>query len=244
MSRTPKLGSRGKPEETRQEILDAAIQEFASEGVAGARTDSIAQAAGVNKALLYYYFGDKEALYVAALETVFSGLMSTLHSVLQGDLPPAEKILHYALSHFDYIAAHREYGRLLQHEMMRAQSGKSEHMKQMVQRYFKPLLQELSQVLAEGVESGQFRRVDPIQFAVSLTGINVFYFISAPIHSTMGAGEPFSEERLHLRRVNAADMLASTLFKDAEKGRQLAADVLSKWEVKLVKKQSGKVTRK
>jgi hypothetical protein len=98
--------------------------------------------------------------------------------------------------------------------------------------------------LAEGVESGQFRRVDPIQFAVSLTGINVFYFISAPIHSTMGAGEPFSEERLHLRRVNAADMLASTLFKDAEKGRQLAADVLSKWEVKLVKKQSGKVTRK
>ena len=94
MSRTPKLGSRGKPEETRREILDAAIQEFASEGVAGARTDSIALGAGVNKALLYYYFGDKEALYAAALDAVFSGLMSELHAVLQGPLPAGEKILH------------------------------------------------------------------------------------------------------------------------------------------------------
>src|SRR3954451_14445369 len=119
MPRTPKLGSRGKPEETRQEILDAAIQEFASEGVAGARTDSIAQAAGVNKALLYYYFGDKEALYAATLEAVFSGLAGGLHAILQGPLADGEKILHYALAHFDYIATHREYGRLVQHEMMR-----------------------------------------------------------------------------------------------------------------------------
>src|SRR6266567_4717791 len=196
MPRIPKLGSRGKPEETRQEILDAAIQEFASEGVAGARTDSIAQAAGVNKALLYYYFGDKEALYVAALESVFSGLMSELLSVLRSELPPGEKILHYALSHFDYIASHREYGRLVQHEMMRAQRGKSEHMVQMVQRYFKPLLQELSQVLMRGAAEGQFRELDPIQFVVSLTGINVFYFISAPIQSSMGGADPFSPERL------------------------------------------------
>jgi TetR/AcrR family transcriptional regulator len=244
MSRSPKLGSRGKPEETRREILDAAIQEFASEGVAGARTDSIALAAGVNKALLYYYFGDKEALYAAALDAVFSGLMSELHAVLQGPLPAGEKILHYAMSHFDYIAAHREYGRLLQHEMMRAQTGRSEHMQHMVQRYFRPLLMELTQLLTSGADAGQFRRVDPIQFIVSLTGINVFYFISAPIQSGMAGADAFSPERLQLRRMNAADMLASTLFVDAEQGRKLAAAVLSKWEFKLPKKKSGKVVRK
>src|SRR4051794_33723389 len=143
MSRTPKLGSRGKPEETRREILDAAIQEFASEGVAGARTDSIAQAAGVNKALLYYYFGDKETLYVAALEAVFSGLVAELHEILRGPLPDGEKLLSYALSHFDYIATHREYGQLVQHEMMRANAGKSEHLQGLMQKYFKPLLMEL-----------------------------------------------------------------------------------------------------
>jgi TetR/AcrR family transcriptional regulator len=244
MTQNPKLGSRGKPEETRREILDAAIQEFASEGVAGARTDSIAQAAGVNKALLYYYFGDKEALYAAALETVFSGLMSELHAVLQGSQDPGEKILLYALSHFDYIAGHREYGRLLQHEMMRAQTGRSEHMQHMVHRFFKPLLQELSQVLATGATAGVFRRLDPIQFIVSLTGINVFYFISAPIQSGMGGADAFSPERLQLRRANGADMLASTLFVDAERGRALAAEVASKWKSKVQKKPSRKVTRK
>ena len=66
-----RLGSRGKPEESRAAILQAAIREFAREGVAGARTDAIAKAAKVNKALLYYYFRDKDALYGAALEQVF-----------------------------------------------------------------------------------------------------------------------------------------------------------------------------
>jgi len=54
-----RLGSRGRPEETRASILEAATREFAQEGVAGARTDAIARAARVNKALLYYYFEDK-----------------------------------------------------------------------------------------------------------------------------------------------------------------------------------------
>src|SRR3569832_790 len=162
MGKTPKLGSRGKPEETRQEILDAAIQEFATEGAAGARTDSIAHAAGVNKALLYYYFGDKDTLYKATLETVFSGLVAHLHEILLGPLPPGEKILSYALAHFDFIATHREYGRLVQHEMMRAQTGKSEHMQEMMRQYFKPLLVEMRQVLIDGAQSGVFRKLDPV----------------------------------------------------------------------------------
>jgi TetR/AcrR family transcriptional regulator len=56
--------------ETRSRILDAALTEFAASGLAGARTESIAAAAGVNKALLYYYFESKEKLYAAALEMV------------------------------------------------------------------------------------------------------------------------------------------------------------------------------
>jgi AcrR family transcriptional regulator len=65
----PRLGSRGRPEESRAAILQAAIREFSREGVAGARTDAIARAAGVNKALLYYYFKDKEELLFEAVKT-------------------------------------------------------------------------------------------------------------------------------------------------------------------------------
>ena len=68
-----RLGTRGQPHESRAAILEAAVAEFADDGIAGARTDAIARAAGVNKALLYYYFKDKEALYGAVLDRVFAG---------------------------------------------------------------------------------------------------------------------------------------------------------------------------
>src|SRR2546426_3152445 len=98
----PRLGSRGKPEESRSAILRAAAQEFAEHGIAGARTDTIAREAGVNKALLYYYFKDKETLYGAVLDDAFSGLKATVFRVLDSDLPPREKILSYVGAYFDF----------------------------------------------------------------------------------------------------------------------------------------------
>src|SRR5437016_9959890 len=77
----PRLGSRGRPEESRAAILQAAVREFAREGIAGARTDAIARAAHVNKALLYYYFKDKETLYGAVLDQVFGGLTASIEEV-------------------------------------------------------------------------------------------------------------------------------------------------------------------
>ena len=76
----PRLGSRGRPEESRAAILQAAVREFSREGVAGARTDAIARAAGVNKALLYYYYKDKETLYGAVLDHVFGGLSDSIQA--------------------------------------------------------------------------------------------------------------------------------------------------------------------
>src|SRR5437588_316888 len=68
------LGFRRRPQQTRAAILQAAIQEFAHHGIAGARTDAIARSAGVNKALLYYYFKDKQTLYGAAMDHAFRQL--------------------------------------------------------------------------------------------------------------------------------------------------------------------------
>src|SRR5258708_22979878 len=99
-AKSGKSGSRGEPEKTRAAILSAALEEFAHEGVTGARTDEIARSAGVNKALLYYYFKDKDGLYSAVLEQVFSGLYSRVNAVLdREDLGPREKILSYVGTH-------------------------------------------------------------------------------------------------------------------------------------------------
>src|SRR5689334_4206000 len=118
-----RLGSRGRPAASRDAILQAALAEFSREGVTGARTDAIAKAAKVNKALLYYYFKDKGALYAAVLDQVFSGLICEVMPALSTNLAPREKILAYAAAHFDYIAAHPTYPRVVQGEMMRFGQG-------------------------------------------------------------------------------------------------------------------------
>src|ERR1700730_18548189 len=105
----PRLGSRGRPEKSRAAILQAAVREFSREGVAGARIDAIARAAGVNKALLYYYFKDKETLDGAVLDHVFGCWTQSIQEALSSDLPPREKLLAYAGAHFDYFARHPLY---------------------------------------------------------------------------------------------------------------------------------------
>src|SRR5260370_17531085 len=99
-ARTVRLGTRGRPEESRAAILKAAVREFAQEGVAGARTEAIARSAGVNKALLYYYFKDKEALYRAVLDQVFGGVRAAIHNSLSQDLSPLENPASSLCAHF------------------------------------------------------------------------------------------------------------------------------------------------
>src|SRR6202142_2681077 len=157
-----RLGSRGRPEQSRAAILEAGVREFAGEGVAGARTDAIARAAKVNKALLYYYFKDKEALYGAVLDEVFGGLVACVGEVLSRDLPPREKILAYAGAHFDYVATHPLYPRIVQGEMMGAGRGRANHLEHIVKTYFRPLFGRVAAVLKSGQAAGEFRPVDPL----------------------------------------------------------------------------------
>ena len=207
-----KLGSRGKPEETRAAILQAAIGEFAREGISGARTDAIASSARVNKALLYYYFQDKETLYGATLDHAFSQLSATLQQVLALELPPSEKIRAYVGTHFDFIAGHADYRSLVQREMMRAGHG-SPHMQRLAKRYFQPLFKKLAEVIRAGVATGEFRPVDPLHFVPSMLALVVFYFTSAPIMKTVGGFDPLSPERLAERRAAVLDFISAALFK-------------------------------
>src|SRR5512141_1072766 len=165
---TPRPGTRGEPEKTRAAILKAALHEFSSEGVAGARTDEIARAAGVNKALLYYYFKDKESLYGAVIDSVFSGLRDRVVEVLSTDVPPRQKILDYAGAHFDYVASSAEFPRVLQHEMMRSGRSKSPHLKHIAKSYFAPIYVKLSEMFREGMATGEFREVDIRRFVVCM----------------------------------------------------------------------------
>jgi TetR/AcrR family transcriptional regulator len=207
-----RLGSRGRPEQSRAAILQAAVREFAREGVAGARTDAIARSAKVNKALLYYYFKDKEALYGAVLDQVFGGLVAHLGEVFSRDLPPREKILAYAAAHFDYVASHPLYPRIVQGEMMSIARSHANHLEQIVKKYFRPLFSRIAEVLKKGQVTGDFRPVDPLHFIPSMIAVIVFYFTSAPVMRIMIGTDPMSPERVAARRAAVLDLISASLF--------------------------------
>ena len=206
-----RLGSHRNPQRSRNAILQAAVREFARQGIAGARTSSIARSARVNKALLYYYFKDKESLYGAALDHIFQQLGQHMMEVLDRDLPPGEKVLAYAATYFDFIASHNFNRNLVQMEMMRAGHG-SPHLRRIARQYFQPLFKRLSEVIRQGIASGEFRPVNPVQFIPSMVALVVFYFINAPVMKTVMGFDPLSPERIAERRAAVLDFISAALF--------------------------------
>jgi TetR/AcrR family transcriptional regulator len=212
-SSKPRLGSRGQPEESRAAILHAAVREFAEHGIAGARTDAIAQAAHVNKALLYYYFKDKETLYGAVLDHVFSNLKKTVLRALESEVTPGEKVLAYVGAYFDFIAGNPLYPKLVQREMMRAGRGGSPHLKHIVEEYFRPIYSQVAHILHQGIAAGEFRPVDPLHFVPSIVALVVFYFSSAPVMQIMAQFDPMAPERVSERRAAVLDFISAALFR-------------------------------
>ena len=210
--RKPKTTRSRNPEATRAAILKAALREFAEEGLDGARIDHIARAAGVNKALLYYYFQDKEALYAAVLESVMANLFSRLNVALDPELSPCDQVLSYAKAHFDYIASAPHYPILLQREMMRAGRKTSTPLTRIFTRYGRPFYQRFTAMVLEGIQRGDFRPVDPEQVVGSVIGVVVFYFVSAPVHRIVRRVDPLAPKQLAARRNAMLDFIAHALF--------------------------------
>jgi TetR/AcrR family transcriptional regulator len=215
-----------KTEDSRAAILRAAIIEFAEQGEAGARTDAIARTAGVNKALLHYYFGTKDALYGAVLDEVFTGLTERFLKVLQAPASEGERLLRYFLSHFDHLAESKPFARLLGHELMRARAGQSTRIGKIVKICFGPLHTALCATLAEGVAQGELRPQEPGPAILGLTGANVFYFISAPFFREISGRNPREPALLARQRAVLLDAAATLLFADAQQGRALAERIL------------------
>jgi TetR/AcrR family transcriptional regulator len=213
--------------EARTRILEAAIREFSEHGLAGARTEQIAAVAGVNKALLYYYFESKEKLYSAALELVSARVRDRSMAVFLRDASPGERLLRAAIDHFDRILSQREFQTLMQHELMRLHKGESGELPLLVKRVFAPIQAMFQSMIREGVSSGELIDADWFQIVLSALGANVFYFLSAPVWRLVLPVDPFDREVLRARRIAVVEFLGQALFIDRKHGAELAARVLA-----------------
>jgi len=218
-------GSRRDPDASRRAIFTAALAEFAEQGLAGARMEAIADAAGVNKALLYYYFRSKDALYGAVLDEFFVHLRARIAEALDSHSRPGQKILHYAQAHFDSVAESPYYARLFLGEMMSAGRNGSPHISRIVAEYISPIAQKVMAVLREGIASGEFRDVDPTQFAPTVAASIVHYFAVSPVLRHLRGEDPYTPQAIAKRRAAVLDFIAAALFVDREAGIKLAADI-------------------
>ena len=211
--------------ETRARILEAALREFAAHGLAGARTERIAEAAGVNKALIYYYFAGKEQLYVAAVETIAGRMLDSTLAVFARHATPGERMLRMALNHFDRIWTQPEFQSLMQQEMMRVRMGEQGVLPIIAKKAFEPMLIMYQSMAREGIESGELIEADWMQILFVGLGANVFYFLSAPMWKIVMGQDLLTPDALALRRKALLEFLGQAIFRDRQHGAELAARV-------------------
>jgi TetR/AcrR family transcriptional regulator len=240
-SKNPTRKREDRAEQTQKRILRAAVQEFSTHGLSGARTDRIAESAKVNKALLYYYFKSKQGLYAAAVEGVAARVVENAMAEFDPKYSAGERLLRSALNHFDRILTQREFQSLMQQEMIRFRSGKSGSIPVLFRTAFAPLIGKMREAVEDGIRTGEICHVDWLQVVYSIFGANVFYFLSAPMMGMALPFEPLSQKALKMRRAIAVQFLGSALFMDRAAGAELANRILREMPMPRVKNVQARI---
>ncbi len=159
---------------TRQRILDAALEEFSRHGLGGARVDRIAQRAAANKRMLYYYFGDKDGLFLAVLEQSYVQIRSAERALDLEHRDPREALKRLVEFTWRYYLDHPEFMTLLNSENLH--KGRHIRKSRRVPQMHTTLVATLRSVLRKGAAQGLFRAgVDPVQLYISIAGEGYFY---------------------------------------------------------------------
>ena len=179
----PKKNSRN-PQRTHATILEAATDEFAANGFGGARIDAIAARAKTNKRMLYHYFGDKEALYLAVLEASYASIRTAEKSLDLTHREPEQGMRELALFTWHYFLKHPEFLSLLATENLL----KAQHLKRSgrIAEMNSHLIIEMADVLRRGGETGVFRaEIDPVSVYLTIAALGYFYLSNQHTLSTI-----------------------------------------------------------
>jgi AcrR family transcriptional regulator len=198
---------------SQQAILDAARDEFALLGLAGARVDRIAERADVNKRLIYYYFGSKDDLFLAVLESVYADIRTAEQKLHLLELSPPEAVRRLTEFTWDYYIDHPEFITLLNS----ANLHQARHLKKSgrVQEMNSPVIQTLGDILERGRKDGVFRGgVDAMQLYISIASLAYFYLsnnftLSAIFGRDLLTGKAQAERRSHI-----CDVILGYVLKD------------------------------
>jgi len=163
------------PQDAKEKLLAAATELFAEKGFAGVSIRQLAVAAGVNSALISYYFGGKEGLYEAVVTAQYERVIGKFEAVAASAKSPTDKIrLWSEIIYYNHTQEQPLMARLIQGEL----SSPTACLEKVVHKYTARLAQLTTGILREGMQSGCFREdIDPTFAALSLAGMLNFYFV-------------------------------------------------------------------
>jgi len=171
--------------DTRARLLAAAAAEFAARGFDGANVDRIARAARVNKAMIYYHFRNKAALYAEIFQGFIRAALDRIRQVADGPADPADKIRAFIRALVEEAAARPHFPPM----WLREVAGGGRHLDRGTIDLVAQIPATLGRIVAEGQARGRFRPVHPLLLHFSIVGPLVLFFVSQPVRERIMAPE-------------------------------------------------------
>src|SRR5436305_6849299 len=172
-SRTAAMRKPKAPEANRARIIGAALAEFAARGFKGASMDAIAARTQTTRALINYYFGSKEKLYIAVLEQVYSEIREAEGQLDLEHLDPVAAIRRIVEFTYRYYLEHEGFVRIVVAE----NQARGRHLRKSraMRTLNRPIIERLGAVIARGQAAGRFRRdVDPVEVHKAIAALGMF----------------------------------------------------------------------
>jgi AcrR family transcriptional regulator len=201
------------PEANRARIVQAAIDEFAARGFKGASMDAIASRTHTTRALINYYFGSKEKLYIAVLERVYGEIRDAEAELDLDHLEPVDAVRRIVEFTYNYYLAHEGFVHLVVAE----NQAKGRHLRKSkaMRTLNRPIIERLSRVIERGQKEGLFRRgVDPVEIHKAIAALGMFNVTNQFTFGAIFQQEMGSKGDVARRRDVIADLIVSYLTKE------------------------------
>jgi AcrR family transcriptional regulator len=171
-------------------ILETAEELFAARGLDGVSVRDIADQAQVNVAMINYYFGNKDGLYLGIIENYFEELTGALENAFNHKNDPRVRLRMFIDSYADFLFSRSNAAQLI----IRVEGQDDEHVERLVNKYLASTQAKLVDVIRQGINEGYFRPVDPNLTVISLMGIIIWYFIGRPVFRRLPGMENYIED--------------------------------------------------
>jgi len=202
--------SETKDKNTENQILDAAKTVFQSKGMDGARMQEIADKAGINKAMLHYYYRSKQLLFEAVFKHAFSLLAPQLNKILNDDSSVEDKIRNFTFNYISFISNHPYLPNFIIQELNR-NPGFAESLRH-AEGF--PNIQKFKQQLNDEIEQGIYNPIKAEQLFINILALNVFPFIGKPLLKTLiNIDEASYKQLIETRKTEVADFIINSIKK-------------------------------